>query len=1557
MSQRQMNDGQVQYRSKQKGGSYEQATPFFFTNFPEDWSYAEMWRTFLKFGRVYDIYCPKRKSRNGTKFGFVRFLDVKNSKELEKNLDQIWIRGRKLWVNLPRFEEGKSAELGSRYCHIAEPKNHNRSYAEVVKGQSEENQVEKGRTQTKKQEEKRPERSLSSFYSKQRSEENRTVWIEKGRGESWAGFEYNAKPEDYAWLEGCFVGVVHSVELVRNLQEKFYMEGYFSCRIRAMGGRLVLLDGEDKEELKDLVELASDWLGQWFEEVRPWTSNMVANESTSKRRRFDVARFLISTQIMDTIKVSRQVKINGNLYNLKFSEEEVSNCFFSLKQDFLPSFQSDEEDYESWSLGSVMETQDCDNAEEEVLGHENLVREEDDDVAWVGQDQEQPTREEVMLGKPTDGRSSQFRIQNSNGDKSRATDKFLEQEKVASVPVLQVGISDGSQMGSKNKSKRKEDKEPSEQQSTNMGLAQDRRKEVMADPIVNRVSSGIMEISEDINEEEEDDAFWRGFEKDKSRVEEWINKQIGESSMRKRRKARSCSSVYQCSEEDGGAPSESGSVGDSGIMNYNRSIKEQMQSQLAKEIWDLAKQLGANAENDAEVLQKIEEMEKRDYRIKGDMAKSDTGGAKKIREIVLKEKVDFIAIQETKLVTVDRKICRIIWGTDDFDWVAKPSVGRSGGLLCIWNAKVLKKMEVIEGNNFIGISALWGEERISVYILNIYSPCQLMGKRILWDDLQGLINSKKGNWCLAGDFNAVRGIEERAGETGVNREMQEFDNFISNSALIDLPLLGRKYTWYNSNGQYMSRIDRFLLSEDWVSKWGDVKQWGLRRSVSDHCPILLKNEKIDWGPKPFKFFDAWFEKLGCMELITSVWKSKEVQGQRGFILKEKLKRTKRALKEWSRNLAVEVDDKVKEAESVIAEIDEKGESNQLTEEDIERRRSSFMYTGVKEIKEEVAMYFKDLFSEVAWQRPKLDWIRVNQISQADNEMLVVEFDEKEIKEAIWDCCSSKAPGPDGFNFGFVKKMWEDIKVEVIDFVQEFWEYGRIARGSNASFIVLIPKKENPQGIEDYRPISLIGIMYKIIAKLLANQLRRVLPKVIGEQQMAFIEGRQLADGVVIANEVIDEAKRKRKKSFLFKVDFEKAYDKVCWSFLEFMMMRMGFSKKWRKWIQECLRSSSVSVLINGSPTKEFPVSKGICQGDPLSPFLFLIVAEGLNGLVSATVEKNLYKGVKVGNGDTMITHLQFADDTIFFEEASDENIKVVKGIMRIFELASGLKINFAKSQLMGMGVEERWTSRMAYRQCCTQGEFPFKYLGIPIGGNHRKLAMWNLYEWEADDAVELQKRIENVKIAEGVIDKWEWIHDKGGQYSTKSAYSILTKERVESIKEKTFKRIWNPILPSKISTFIWQLVLDKIPTKVNLLRRGVIKDTNETKCALCNEEEEVTTHMFLNCKIARWVWKACSKWWGSKMSVHRDCWNTFQSIERYTKGTKIKEGLDSNWKTAVWSIWIARNQKIFHNKKVNPVTLLELIQMRSFWWIKAKKYWATVSLSDWLIDPAACFKT
>ncbi|PNX68012.1 cysteine-rich receptor-like protein kinase, partial [Trifolium pratense] len=220
--------------------------------------------------------------------------------------------------------------------------------------------------------------------------------------------------------------------------------------------------------------------------------------------------------------------------------------------------------------------------------------------------------------------------------------------------------------------------------------------------------------------------------------------------------------------------------------------------------------------------------------------------------------------------------------------------------------------------------------------------------------------------------------------------------------------------------------------------------------------------------------------------------------------------------------------------------------------------------------------------------------------------LIKPFSLDEVKAAVWDCDNYKSPGPDGINFGFIKDFWAEMQGDVMRFISDFHRNGRLTKGLNATFIALIPKVDSPQRLNDFRPISLVGSLYKILAKVLANRLRLVMGSVVSASQTAFVQGRQILDGILVVNEVVDEARKSKKELLLFKVDFEKAYDSVDWGYLDSVMGNMGFPNLWRKWIKECVCTATASVLVNGSPSDEFPLERGLRQGDPLSPFLFLL---------------------------------------------------------------------------------------------------------------------------------------------------------------------------------------------------------------------------------------------------------------------------------------------------------------------------------------------------------------
>ena len=181
----------------------------------------------------------------------------------------------------------------------------------------------------------------------------------------------------------------------------------------------------------------------------------------------------------------------------------------------------------------------------------------------------------------------------------------------------------------------------------------------------------------------------------------------------------------------------------------------------------------------------------------------------------------------------------------------------------------------------------------------------------------------------------------------------------------------------------------------------------------------------------------------------------------------------------------------------------------------------------------------------------------------------------------------------------------------------------------------------------------MGSLYKNLAKILANKLRLVIGSIISDSQSAFIKGRQILDGILVANEVVDEARKCKKELILFKVDFEKAYDSIDWNYLDEVMLKMGFPVLWCKWIKKCIGTATTSVLVNGSPTNEFTLGKGLRQGDPLSPFLFLLAVEGFLVLMKSLTDNNLFTGYKVGRFDLVtVSHLQFADDTLLLGEKS-----------------------------------------------------------------------------------------------------------------------------------------------------------------------------------------------------------------------------------------------------------------------------------------------------------------
>ena len=233
----------------------------------------------------------------------------------------------------------------------------------------------------------------------------------------------------------------------------------------------------------------------------------------------------------------------------------------------------------------------------------------------------------------------------------------------------------------------------------------------------------------------------------------------------------------------------------------------------------------------------------------------------------------------------------------------------------------------------------------------------------------------------------------------------------------------------------------------------------------------------------------------------------------------------------------------------------------------------------------------------------------------------MEVSREEITAAFMSLHPNKAPGPDGFNGLFFRSAWASIGEEIITGIKYFFDTGRLLKELNATVITLVPKGLNPSSMHDFRPISCCNTIYKCISKVIANRFKRVLPSLIDKAQSAFIKGRHISDNILLTQELMRNYHRKDSPvRGAIKVDLKKAFDTVRWEFIFDLLLALRFPTRIIGWIRACITSPKFSLNIYGSLEGFFSSSRGIWQGDPLSPYLFVIVMDALAMIIGKKVD-------------------------------------------------------------------------------------------------------------------------------------------------------------------------------------------------------------------------------------------------------------------------------------------------------------------------------------------------
>ncbi|KAL0294292.1 UNVERIFIED_CONTAM: hypothetical protein Sradi_6894300 [Sesamum radiatum] len=666
----------------------------------------------------------------------------------------------------------------------------------------------------------------------------------------------------------------------------------------------------------------------------------------------------------------------------------------------------------------------------------------------------------------------------------------------------------------------------------------------------------------------------------------------------------------------------------------------------------------------------------------------------------------------------------------------------------------------------------------------VYGDCDPIRRRLLWGELLTLSSAIVDSpWCALGDFNIVIDeSESRGGSAEVSYAMAEFREFILDAGLIHLPYTGCPFTWHNCSTGSRSlwrRLDRALVNDIWLDRWPQSSYLSALPQTSDHSPLLLLGAERRPIGGVFRFENFLISQPGFLNSVKHVWrhhihgnglygvtrklkalkpvfraqrKAKGDLAQNVWLAKEFLEKAQalfdeykaddlQLLVQWCRKVysrAVAMEDTMLRQRAKLRWLKDGDRCSKAFFRKINATRAKMrvfqitnaagdVLTEADQVANEFLSYYETLLGGVRHNRYlNLDFLQPylkHTLSPEEAAELILPISSGEIKEAFFDISDDSAPGPDGYTSAFFKAAWTEIGEEVCAAVKEFFVSGRLLKQINATVLVLIPKLQMPTRVSEFRPIACCNVLYKAISKILVKRMQKVLNSLIDYSQTAFVPGRSITDNIMLAQELLSGYNIARSpKRCTIKIDIQKAYDSVQWDFLLETLKIFKFPHRFVTWMEQCVTTAAFSIALNGQLHGFFKGSKGIRQGDPSSPYLFVLVMELFHVLLQLRVQTEgdfrfHWKCAELG-----ILNLCFADDVLIFCAGDVPSVRRVKVVLEEFAELSGLQVNSSKSTVIFSKAIQSERQELLDLLGFQEGCLPIKYLGVPLTASRLSVA-------------------------------------------------------------------------------------------------------------------------------------------------------------------------------------------------------------------------------------------